>query len=191
MPTVTQIVTQIAPISNYLASNDIANGALFGQRVNTMLPLQLWVETETVRDRFDMEDIEGGETPSQELRLASNYLYALCGRYGQYALSFSSSGGTIPSTSGGADFAPKLPIIGVAGDGGVDDPIIGVYYYQNDKLKNLGSTNNWRIQAVILKVIMDNFEPNPDFSYNPITGTLTNLPFAWEAGNTIYVDRNQ
>lgn len=191
MPTVTEIVTQIAPISNYLASNDVANGALFGERVNTMLPLQLWVETETIRDRYDMEDIANGEIPSQALKLASNYLYALCGRYGQYALSLVTSGGVLPSTGGGGSVALKAPIIGVAGGGGVDDPIIGVNYYQNDKLKNLGSSNNWRIQAVILKLIMDNFEPDPDFSYNPTLGRIANLSFTWEAGNTIYVDRNQ
>lgn len=191
MPTVTQIVTTIAPISNYLASDDIANGALYGARINPMLGQQLYIETEAVRNRYDYEGVADGATPSQPLVLAANYLYGLCSNYGLYALSLANSGGVIPATGNGDAFAPKNPIIGVAGDGGVDDPIIGLNYYQNNKLKNLGSTNNWRIQAILLKLTMDNFEPDPDFYYNPWTGTISNLPFTWEAENTIYVDRNQ
>lgn len=191
MPTVTEIVTIIAPISNYLASDDIANGALFGQRTNPMLGMQLYVETEAVRNRYDYESIAEGATPSQPLVQASNYLYGLCSNYGLYALSLSESGGVIPDTDSGGSFALKAPIIGVAGAGGIDDPIVGLDYYQNDKLKHLGIANRYRIQAFLLKIAMDNFEPEPDFDYDPETGIISSLPFVWEAGNTIYVDRNQ
>ncbi len=191
MPTVTEIVTIIAPISNYLASDDIANGALFGTRVNPMLGLQLYLETQAIRNRYDYEEIANGATPSQPLQLASNYLYALCSSYGHYALSLANSGGVIPGTDSGGSFALKAPIIGVAGAGGIDDPIVGLGSYQNDKLKNLGSANSFRIQAFLLKIAMDNFEPTPDFDYDPQTGILSNLPFTWSVGDTIYVDRNQ
>lgn len=96
MPTVTQIVTQIAPISQFLASNDIVNGALFGARNNPLLALQLYITRLSVKYRYDYEDIEGGNVPSQSLVSASNWLYQLCDKYGLYALSLVESGGVIP-----------------------------------------------------------------------------------------------
>lgn len=93
MPTVTQIVTQIAPISNFLASNDVANGALFGAPTNPMLPIQLYVETMAIRDRYDYELIADGSIPSMSLVAASNYLYSLCNLRAVYLVQ---SGGVIP-----------------------------------------------------------------------------------------------
>lgn len=192
MPTVTEIVTIIAPISQYLAANDIANGSLYGGRINPFLSIQIYIVRKSVKFRYDAEGVAHGNTPSQLLVKASNWLFQLCDKYGMYALSLINSGGVIPAIINGGTLALKFPIIGVAGDGGPDDPIVGVNYYINAiKLKNLGSTNNWRIQAVLLKLPMDNFEPTPDFSYNPTLGAITNLPFVWEAGNTLYIDRNQ
>ena len=43
MPTVAEIVS-IAKISQYLASNDVSKGVLYGARINPMLPKQLYIE---------------------------------------------------------------------------------------------------------------------------------------------------
>ena len=45
----------IAKISQYLASADIADGALFGQRTNPMLSIQLYVERKAVEFRYNNE----------------------------------------------------------------------------------------------------------------------------------------
>lgn len=101
IPTPAQILGYIAPISEYLASNDVANGSLFGEPVNAMLPIQLYIETQSVQYRYDYEDIAGGNTPSQSLLSTANYLYGLCGKYGLIATALFDAGGIIPSTGGG------------------------------------------------------------------------------------------
>jgi hypothetical protein len=99
MPTVTQIVTQIAPISEILASNDIANGALYGAPLNPMWAIQIYLETKTCRWRYDYEEIATGGTPSATMIANSNYLYSIiCGKYGQRALYLINSGGVVPGT---------------------------------------------------------------------------------------------
>lgn len=100
MPTVTQIVTQIAPISEVLASNDISAGALFGAPLNPMWAIQIYVETQTCLWRYEQENIATGGTPSARMIANSNYLFSIiCGKYGQRALSLLNSGGVIPGTS--------------------------------------------------------------------------------------------
>ena len=97
MPTVAEIIN-IAKISQYLASNDVSNGALFGAPLNPQLPLQLYIERKAVEYRYDYEDIAGGSTPSESLILTSNYLLSLCDKYGLYALALINGGGTTPGT---------------------------------------------------------------------------------------------
>lgn len=54
MLTILENIT-IAKISQHLASNDIANGGMYGQRPNPMLPIQLYVERKAVEFRFNYE----------------------------------------------------------------------------------------------------------------------------------------
>ncbi len=192
MPTVTQIVTIIAPISNYYVSDDIANGALFGAAVNPMLGQQLYIETQAVRNRYDYENIAGGATPSQSLVLAANYLYGLCGQPGLYALSLANSGGVIPDTDNGDSFAPKHYLIGVAGRGRPDDPVAGLGYFQSNKLIGLGSTNNGQIEITIGVTVQWNFGDNKSFDFNMTTGTIY-LRFGntFQGGVGLSVDLNQ
>lgn len=97
MPTVAEIIN-IAKISQYLASNDVANGSLFGAPLNPQLPLQLYIERKAVEYRYDYEDIAGGSTPSASLILTSNYLLSLCDKYALYALTLINNGGVLPGT---------------------------------------------------------------------------------------------
>lgn len=97
-PTVTQIVTLIAPISEVLASNDVANGVLFGAPINPMWPIQIYVETQSCLFRYEQEDIANGGTPSTTMINNANYLYSIiCGGYGQRALNLINSGSIVPS----------------------------------------------------------------------------------------------
>lgn len=97
-PTITQIVTQIAPISQVLASNDVANGVLFGQPINPMWPIQIYVERKACLFRYEQENIANGGTPSQTMINNANYLYSIiCGGYGQRALFLLNSGSVVPS----------------------------------------------------------------------------------------------
>lgn len=104
-PTVTQIITQIAPISEVLASNDVANGALFGAPINPMWPLQIYIETQSCVWRYNGEEIADGNIPSTTLVNNSNYLYSIiCGKYGQIAQSLINPGGVIPTPISGSGY---------------------------------------------------------------------------------------
>lgn len=97
-PTITQIVTQIAPISEVLASNDVANGSLYGEPLNWMWPIQIYVETQSCIFRYNQEGIATGGIPSQTMINNANYLYSIiCGGYGQRALFLLNSGSVVPS----------------------------------------------------------------------------------------------
>lgn len=192
MPSVTDIIT-IAKISQPLASNDIANGALYGPRVNPMLPVQLYIVRKSVERRYDYEDVIGGNSPSQSLTKTANYLYKLCDKYGLYALSLVVSGGIVP---GVVPSAPtfKLPYIGIAGRGVPDnDPTVGASTVTSTKLIGLGtnSINYGDIQIFVNTVPMQNFGNNPNFTYNPTTGTIDITPLTWADADSIYVDLNQ
>ncbi len=171
-------------VSQYLAVNYITRSGLNGGGTPAHLPELIYQITENVKWMY-------AKDPNYSTLLGvANYLYAITGKFGLQASYLVNTGGTIAGVGSGV-VGFKAPLIGVAGDGGGDDPIVGLNTYQNDKLKNLGASNNGRIQVFMLKIAMDNFEPTPDFSYNPVTGVLSDLPFVWEVGNTIYADLNQ
>lgn len=111
MPTVTQIVTQIRPISQYLASNDISKGALFGAKNNPLLANELYIVGKSVKYRYDYEGIAGGATPSASLVQSSNYLYQLCDKYGLAAIFLIGTGGQLPGT-GTITTIYGLPVFG-------------------------------------------------------------------------------
>lgn len=192
MPTISEIVVNIAPISQYLVSNDIANGALFGARINPYLPVQLYVVGKSVKYRYDYEDIAHGNEPSTSLVNTANYLYQLCDKYGLYALSLVDAGGVIPGTvTPGEGGTVKLPFIGIAGRGQADDPGVGDSVVQSDLLVGLGSTNGGYIKIFVNTVGMDNFGNNPNFIYYPLTGEIDISPLTFAVDDSIYVDRNQ
>lgn len=190
-PTITQIITQIAPISEVLASNDVANGALFGPPINPMWPLQIYIETQTCLWRYTEEGIDSGAIPSQRLVNNTNYLYSIiCGKYGQIAQSLINAGGVIPVPSGGTTIA-RLPYIGIAGRGITDnDPDVGASTVQSSKLIGLGG-DRVELQIFVNTFPMQNFGNNPNFIYYPLTGILDLSPLILALDDSIYVDRNQ
>lgn len=98
MPTVKQIISQIAPVSQVLASNYIANGVLFGAPLNPIWNIQIYVETQACLPRYIQEDIENGGTPSQTMIDMANYVFSIIsGGFGQRALFLINSGGVVPS----------------------------------------------------------------------------------------------
>jgi hypothetical protein len=99
MPTVTEIDT-IGFVAQYLASNDVSNGALFGAIPNPNIAEQIYLIRKPVHTRYVQEDIAGGSTPSASLMQASNYAYSWYGNYGLYALALINQGGVIPTPGG-------------------------------------------------------------------------------------------
>lgn len=97
MPTVTDIVTKIAPIAQYLASEDIANGALFGAPVNINIAMQIYLIRKPIEWRYNIEGIAGGNTPSDSLIVTANWLYAWLENYGLIAQNLIATGGVIPN----------------------------------------------------------------------------------------------
>lgn len=109
MPSVAQII-QLAKISQYLVSNDISDGALYGAPVNPNLATQIYLITRSVEQRYIDENIAGGNTPSALLFATSEYLYAWLGAYALIVNSLINLGGEIPSTGGNTRYS--YPISG-------------------------------------------------------------------------------
>lgn len=95
--TVANIIT-IAKISQYLASNDISNGALYGAQPNPNLPEQIYLILEGVKQRYIDEG--NPSIPSQSLFDTSEYLYAMCKQYAMQAWALINSGSAVPSIGG-------------------------------------------------------------------------------------------
>ena len=93
----------IGKISSYLASVDIANGALYGERLDTFKPVLLAMETDILdwQNDFDPSDAS--------LQQSANYLYSLCAPYNVEAQGIidGNNGGTVPIV------IPDLPAGGV------------------------------------------------------------------------------
>jgi len=90
---------------------------------------------------------------------------------------------TINNTS-----SSKGILIGIAGAGGVDDPIVGLSYYQNNKLKGL----NQNLTIKVDSFLMDSYGINKSFDFNPSTGRIDfTQGYIWVALSSIAVDLNQ
>lgn len=97
MPTVTDIVTKIGVMAQYLASDDIANGALYGAPVNANIATQIYLTRKPIEWRYNIEGVAGGNTPSDSLIAISNWFYAWLGNYGLVAQGLIALGGITPS----------------------------------------------------------------------------------------------
>ncbi len=88
MPTVAQIVS-LYPIAQYLAANDIPKKGLYGGGVNVLLPQKIYNIGQSVERIFD-------DDPSDDtLELTANFLWTLCGIYGQQALVVAQTPGSV------------------------------------------------------------------------------------------------
>jgi hypothetical protein len=94
------VILDIARVSGYLVANDVAKGALFGERVDPDWPLRLYLERKAV------EWMHERDSDYDTLRASANYLFALCGGYASKALRVMARAGVVPGD-------------GTAGDGAV------------------------------------------------------------------------
>lgn len=94
--TVAQIIN-IAKISQYLAQVDVANGALYGQRVTPLTPKILFTERTAVEWLYNLDPT------NSSLVQTANYLYSLCRGYNLKAQSVTGGGGSVsPVTPSGS-----------------------------------------------------------------------------------------
>lgn len=71
----TNQILEIAKVSQFLASVDVANGALFGAAPQPALPQIIYTETKS------LEWLNGLDPTNDALFGAGEYLLALCGKY--------------------------------------------------------------------------------------------------------------
>lgn len=88
---------------------------------------------------------------------------------------------------------PK-PIIGVAGRGQSQDPTTGTSYYINSALVQFAAANGYKFIINVNGAVYQNFGANGNqFVFDETTGRIDFDPFSfvWEAGGSLYIDRNQ
>lgn len=93
MPTTAQIL-QLAPIAQYLASNNVAKRQLFGGGFDTNLPTKIFAVNYVIQEIYSFDPTYTG------LDACAQYLWQLCGRWGLAAQQISGSGSTAGSSSG-------------------------------------------------------------------------------------------
>lgn len=184
--TIPQIIVR-AKISEYLATIAIAKGGVFGGGIPAFLPMLLY------QVRKSIERMYGVDPDEEHLVGNSNYLYALCGKFGLQASYLIDLGGSVAGAV--ADNGFRQPYIGIAGRGYSDDPVVGQSSVQSDDLIGLGISNpakNYGLITILYNsVTMQNFGNNPNFTYNPTLGTLVFPGLVFAADDSIVVDRNQ
>ncbi len=89
MPLTTAQVINIAKISQFLASQDVAKGSLFGKRISPQTPSVLYMERSAVEWMYDTDPA------NSTLQLTCNYLYSLCRGYNLQAQRITGSGGSV------------------------------------------------------------------------------------------------
>lgn len=87
----------------------------------------------------------------------------------------------------------KPAIIGISGNGGVNDPITGSSIYQNDLLKGFAQSNGYKFYIIVGGAIWQNFGTDSNqFTFDQVTGTINfNGNITWYDGMTIVIDLNQ
>jgi hypothetical protein len=175
MPTPT-IILRNAPISVVLASNEVAKGTLFGQRLDPSLPEKIYAIYIPIKKIFDIDPNYSG------MVAVCNYLWELMGRYGIAAMAYTGGGGEIaPPTSDGYYTYRELSI---SVDGNSGSPIAGEYTYQNDDLI-LGKDLSFIIVNNNTESVLYG-----DFTINFITGTITRQN-QWQTGDVCTIPFNQ
>lgn len=97
MPSISEIVS-VYPIAQYLAATDIARKGLYARGITVLLPQKIRNIGDSVQRIFDYDPND------TTLPLTANYLWTLCGIYGQQALSVIQQAGSIASIT-----APSAP----------------------------------------------------------------------------------
>jgi len=104
MPTNADILNN-APIACVLAGNDIENGDLFGQRIDTLLAQKIYSTYFVINKIYTLDPNYSG------MNAACLYLWELMNKYGIRAMGYSGSGSVAPPTPSGS-FTYLIPITG-------------------------------------------------------------------------------
>lgn len=81
------------------------------------------------------------------------------------------------------------PIAGTVGNEGL--PQAGESVYQDNRIKNLGATNDGNIQFLLAGTPYSNFGTNEAFDYDATTGTITLLFGTFPEGADFSIQLNQ
>lgn len=85
-----------AKISQYLATNAINRGGLWGDGIPANLPRHLYMVRKNVEWLYDLDPTD------ETLTATSSYLLTLCGKFGLQAMSITGNAGTIAGIAGGS-----------------------------------------------------------------------------------------
>jgi hypothetical protein len=88
------IILSNAPIAAVLAGNDIANGSIYGQRVDPKLDQKIFATYFIIKKIYDLNSTYSG------MDTACSYLWELMGKYGIQALSYTGGGGSVAPPTG-------------------------------------------------------------------------------------------
>lgn len=148
---------QIAKVSQYLSSQDVAKGDLFSQRRDVNLPKKLYMERMAVEWMYNMDPNDSS------LEGTSNYLYALCGRYAALAAAIIAGGG------GGSIINPVVP------GGGGNSSAFPIYINSSDFEPDGVSYNNSVLVGKNLTIFVNEYSQQFLFSPVSFTGTATGI----------------
>jgi hypothetical protein len=90
--------------------------------------------------------------------------------------------------------APKLPLIGVVGEGGPTDPVPDATTFQHDSLIGLGNYSNGKVKIEVDDQTMASYGQNKTFDFNTVTGTISFTVasgYRWMAGSSLWINLNQ
>lgn len=112
--TIAEII-DIAKVSQFLSLIDIRERGLFAGGIDIQLPRKLYTVRKTVERTYELN-------PTDDTLIGtSNYLYALCGKYGLAAQSMLSSGGSISPVSPPSSSLPFPLYFVVSGSSPIPD----------------------------------------------------------------------
>lgn len=162
----------IAKISQYLSSQDVAKGNLFSPRRDVNLPKKLYMERKAVEWMYDISPSDSS------LEGTSNYLYALCGRYGLLAAAILAGGG------GGSIINPVTP------GGGGSSSAFPIYINSDDFESDGISYNNSVLVGKNLTIFINEYTQQWLFAPTAFIGTATGIQITIDGFNANDADYN-
>lgn len=134
MPSISDIINKIAPISQYLAANNIQDEGLYGGGTDNELPRKIYMVRKNCKWLYDL-------APTDDTLIAtSNYLYALCSKYALVAANISGVAGSVASIAVGSSANIVSPIritssdfidaTNWAGQNSINQQILPIYVLQ-------------------------------------------------------------
>ena len=160
----------IAEISQYLCTNDIQKGGLYGGGIDLLLPQKIYNIRKSVENRYNADPTDDA------LEATSNYLLSICYKYLQASTIANSGGGTTESGSvqfiksplpiTGADFATATAWNGTNSDNVSIQSSYTLQVYWNDIQRFLTEGSEWNRTQNGFEVTASGFDAisNPTYS---------------------------